>query len=92
MTNRSERSTSKSSPDWSLLPSHHTRDASIIELILQTGIRLSEAVRLTLDDIELPTWINRDPDNTGSILVREKGGTPVGNAGKFQSSTNCSVR
>jgi integrase len=47
--------------------SRHTRDASFIELILQTGIRLSEAARLTLDDIELPTWINCDPDNAGNV-------------------------
>jgi integrase/recombinase XerC len=30
-----------------------TRDAAIVELLLQTGIRLSELTRLTLDDIEL---------------------------------------
>lgn len=34
--------------------SHHTRDAAIIELILQTGIRLSEAARLTTHNVELP--------------------------------------
>jgi len=28
-------------------------DAAIIELLLQTGIRLSELVRLTLDDMDL---------------------------------------
>ena len=52
---------------------HETRDAAIIELILQTGIRLSEAARLTIHDIELPPRINRDPTNTGSISIRGKG-------------------
>ena len=52
---------------------HETRDAAIIELILQTGIRLSEVARLTTDDIELPPRINRDPENTGSIHIRGKG-------------------
>jgi integrase/recombinase XerD len=52
---------------------HQTRDAAIIELILQTGIRLSEAARLTVRDIELPARINRDPDNTGSIFIQGKG-------------------
>jgi integrase/recombinase XerD len=32
---------------------HQTRDSAIIELPLQTGIRLSELSRLTLQDIEL---------------------------------------
>lgn len=53
--------------------SHNPRDAAIIELVLQTGIRLSEVARLTIDDIELPTRINRDPANTGSIFVHGKG-------------------
>jgi site-specific recombinase XerD len=52
---------------------HETRDAAIIELILQTGIRLSEVARLTTDDIELPLRINRDPGNTGSMHIRGKG-------------------
>lgn len=34
--------------------SHEIRDAAIIELLLQTGIRLSELANLTIDDIELP--------------------------------------
>lgn len=51
---------------------YHTRDAAIIELILQTGIRLSEAARLTIDDVELPERINRNPANTGSITIRGK--------------------
>ena len=52
---------------------HHPRDAAIIELLLQTGIRLSEAARLTLCDVELPTRIDRDPTNTGSLAIRGKG-------------------
>jgi len=53
--------------------SHHPRDAAIIELILQTGIRLSEVARLTTYDVELPARINSDPTNTGSISIRGKG-------------------
>jgi site-specific recombinase XerD len=53
--------------------SHHPRDAAIIELLLQTGIRLSEVTRLSTSDIELPARINRDPENTGSIFIQGKG-------------------
>jgi site-specific recombinase XerD len=53
--------------------SHHPRDAAIIELLLQTGIRLSEVARLSVADIELPARINRDPENTGSIYIQGKG-------------------
>lgn len=49
------------------------RDAAIIELLLQTGIRLSELAGLTIDDIELPTKITPDPEDTGLITVRGKG-------------------
>lgn len=52
---------------------HEPRDSAIIELILQTGIRLSEVARLTIHDIELPARINREPDNTGSIFIHGKG-------------------
>jgi len=54
--------------------SHNARDSALIEVFLQTGMRLSELARLTLNDIELPRRITRDPDNTGSVRVRRKGG------------------
>ena len=54
--------------------SHNARDAAIVEVFLQTGMRLSELARLTLADIELPKRITRDLDNTGSVRVRRKGG------------------
>jgi site-specific recombinase XerD len=53
--------------------SHHPRDAAIIELFLQTGMRLSELARLMLGDLELPPKINRDPDNMGTVRVTRKG-------------------
>lgn len=53
--------------------SHHPRDAAIVELLLQTGIRLSEVARLAVTDIELPTRISRGPENTGSITIHGKG-------------------
>src|SRR3712207_6535887 len=34
--------------------SHHTRDAAMIELFLQTGMRLAELAKLTLSDIDIP--------------------------------------
>jgi len=54
--------------------SHNVRDAAIVELFLQTGMRLSELAKLTLNDVELPSRITRDADNTGIARVRRKGG------------------
>jgi len=54
--------------------SHQPRDAAIIEVYLQTGMRLSELARLTLADVELPKRISRDPDNMGWVRVTRKGG------------------
>ncbi len=53
--------------------SHHPRDSAIIELLLQTGIRLSEIARLTLVDIELPARISQDPGTVGRLHVVGKG-------------------
>ena len=49
---------------------YEVRDAAILELLLQTGIRLSELTHLTLEDIELPRQINREPDNLGILRIR----------------------
>jgi site-specific recombinase XerD len=54
--------------------SHHPRDAAIIELFLQTGMRLSELANLTLDDIELPKKISRDPEHIGTVRMTRKRG------------------
>lgn len=54
--------------------SHNPRDAAIVEVFLQTGMRLSELAGLKLSDLELPKRISRDPDNTGSARIRRKGG------------------
>jgi site-specific recombinase XerD len=54
--------------------SHNARDSALIEVLLQTGRRLSELARLTINDIELPRRITRDPDNTGTVRVLRKGG------------------
>ena len=54
---------------------HHPRDAAIIELFLQTALRISELSRLTLDDIvELPARPSRDTGSMGLLRVTRKGG------------------
>ena len=55
--------------------SHHPRDAAIIEVFLQTGMRLSELSRLTLDDVELPARVTQELDNLGVATVTRKGGS-----------------
>ncbi len=54
--------------------SHHARDAAIIEVFLQTGMRLSELALLKVGDVELPKRITKEFDNTGSVHVKRKGG------------------
>ena len=54
--------------------SHNPRDAAVIEVLLQTGMRLSELARLTLYDVEIPKRINQEPNNTGTVRVKRKGG------------------
>lgn len=55
--------------------SHNPRDKAIIELLLQTGINLSELARLTLYDIEFPKQISRNPSHTGTLRVTRRGRT-----------------
>ncbi len=52
---------------------HETRDAAIIELLLQTGMRLAELSRLALQDIELPAKITRGEGDVGSVRIWGKG-------------------
>jgi integrase/recombinase XerD len=54
--------------------SHHPRDAAIIELFLQTGMRLSELAHLTINAIEIPKRITMDIDNMGLVRIKRKGG------------------
>ena len=53
--------------------SHHPRDATIIELFLQTGIRLSELTRLQVGDVQLPGRITRDAETLGRMHILGKG-------------------
>lgn len=53
---------------------HNLRDAAIVELFLQTGMRLAELCRLTVDDVELPARLTPDPENVGTVRVTRKGG------------------
>src|SRR5690242_321791 len=47
------------------------RDEAIIELLLQTGIRLSELARLRTTDLELPAKIDRE--HVGAVHIAGKG-------------------
>jgi site-specific recombinase XerD len=57
--------------------SHSARDAAIIELFLQTGMRLSELATLQLTDVYIPKRITPDPEHTGSARIKRKGGKIV---------------
>lgn len=48
--------------------SHHSRDFAIITLLLQTGIRLSELVRLKIQEIELPVETENNR-GVGQLMV-----------------------
>jgi integrase len=50
---------------------NHPRNAALIELFLQTGLRLSEVASLTLDDLELPT--SDESRSIGAVSVNGKG-------------------
>lgn len=54
--------------------SHHPRDAALIEVLLQTGLRLAEVTGFSMADLELPVKPTPDPDNVGYVRVRRKGG------------------
>jgi site-specific recombinase XerD len=54
--------------------SHHARDAAILEVFLQTGMRLSELAHLRIADVELPKRITRDIESMGMVRVQRKGG------------------
>jgi site-specific recombinase XerD len=47
---------------------HEPRDAAIVELLLQTGLGLSEVARLRLTDIELPDR-KQGAESVGSVRV-----------------------
>ena len=54
---------------------HHARDLAMLEVLLQTGIRLSELTGLKLDDVDLP--VKPSPDLStgyGIIRIKRKGG------------------
>jgi integrase/recombinase XerD len=52
----------------------HRRDRAIIVLYLQTGMRLSELVRLKVSDIELPQDITQDEEHTGFARITRSTG------------------
>jgi site-specific recombinase XerD len=56
-----------------LAVAHQTRDAAIIEVLLQTGMRLSELSKLTVTQVELPARISRDQGHVGAVRIYGKG-------------------
>jgi site-specific recombinase XerD len=56
---------------------YSVRDKAVLEVFLQTGLRLSELVHLTLFDLELPKRISKDPENVGFLKVHRKRGKEV---------------
>lgn len=54
--------------------SHHPRDAALVEVFLQTGLRLAEVAGLTVTDLEIPAKPTPDADNVGFARVKRKGG------------------
>lgn len=51
---------------------HHTRDAALVDLMLGTGIKLSEVTRLTVHDIDLPDGSDHTPVPIGHLVVSGK--------------------
>jgi len=51
----------------------HPRDQAIIEMFLQTGMRVSELTGLVLSDLSLPAKAGKDKEHAGSVRVRGKG-------------------
>ena len=60
-----------------LAQAHASRDRAILEVFLQTGLRLSELTQLSVSDLELPRRITKDPENVGFLKVRRKRGKEV---------------
>lgn len=56
---------------------HSIRDQAVLELFLQTGLRLSELVNLDTTDLELPRRLTKDPENVGMVRVHRKRGKEV---------------
>lgn len=54
-----------------LAVANEPRDAAIIELLLQCGIRLSELTHLTINDVQLPTKISQEMKDVGTLFVRQ---------------------
>lgn len=58
---------------------HEPRGGAIVEVLLQTGLRLSELSQLRLGDVELPPTIRqpnaaaKDPGSVGAVRVQGKG-------------------
>lgn len=58
-----------------LVVANKPKIAAIIELLLQTGIRLSELASLTVNDIRLPVKITKDENSVGDLIIKAgKGG------------------
>ena len=54
-----------------LAVANEPKAAAIIELLLQTGIRLSELANLRIGDIDLPNKVTKDENAVGELFVRK---------------------
>jgi site-specific recombinase XerD len=50
--------------------SHHPRDFALIQVLLQTGIKLSELIQLTMNDVDLPSEVMPGQNDIGYLQVR----------------------
>jgi site-specific recombinase XerD len=55
-----------------LASAHDVRDSAVIELLLQTGMRLSEVAALKLPELDMPARISRDGP-PGAVHIHGKG-------------------
>src|SRR5512144_2791978 len=70
-----------SQPEYTALlreAGHHPRDAAILELLLQTGIRLAELTALTVEDVSLPATQPRPDQRLRAAPGATQGPTAAG--------------
>lgn len=56
-----------------LAQADNSRDQAIIMLFLQTGIRLSELVAMSIQDIQFPKQVSSNPEDVGFVYIQRQG-------------------